>query len=161
MQTRLVPVSCRPTALPSNLRIHPDSQAALAVPGADAQQQVAEAHRRTTKAMMALRSTLRDEHYYLLQACPLPDSLVRSMSLLQSDDVIVIEDNARRLVAGSVHWFSVETICVPRASLAPMLSFASETAAQLGALSVELSPRIACVAIWLVHMSQHWSTGLR
>ena len=40
------------------------------MPGADAQQQVAEAHRRTTEAMLALRSTLRDEHYYLLQACP-------------------------------------------------------------------------------------------
>ena len=38
------------------------------MPGADKQQQVAEAHRRTSVAMMALRSTLRDEHYYLLQA---------------------------------------------------------------------------------------------
>ena len=46
-----------------------DNQAALAVPGADKQQQVAEAHRRTSEAMLALRSTLRDEHFYLLQVC--------------------------------------------------------------------------------------------
>lgn len=50
------------------MRQHAFQQAALAVPGADKQQQVAEAHRRTSQAMMALRGTLRDEHYYLLQA---------------------------------------------------------------------------------------------
>jgi len=46
------------------------------VPGADKQQQVAEAHRRTSDAMLALRSTLRDEHYYLLQVrAPMPPSV--------------------------------------------------------------------------------------
>ena len=50
-----------------DLKIYPVPQAALAVPGADKQQQVAEAHRRTSVAMLALRATLRDEHYYLLQ----------------------------------------------------------------------------------------------
>ena len=64
-------LSSKPNRDP-NPNPNPASQAALAVPGADKQQQVAEAHRRTSDAMLALRATLRDEHYYLLQVRPHP-----------------------------------------------------------------------------------------
>ncbi len=52
------------------------------MPGADAQQQLAEAHRRTTEAMMALRSTLRDEYYYLLQVSMVSKSVPPAPLLL-------------------------------------------------------------------------------